>query len=49
MNKLFFILSVGISAGILLSCGQGAEKAEKVNERTYDVRAEFYLFAAVKG
>lgn len=37
MNKLFFILSVGISAGILLSCGQGAEKAEKVNERTYQL------------
>lgn len=37
MNKLFFFLSVGMSVCLLLSCGQSADKTEKVNERTYQL------------
>jgi hypothetical protein len=36
MNKLFFIISVGLTVS-LLSCGQSGKKDEKVNERTYQL------------
>ena len=37
MNKLYLIISFGISACLFLSCGQGADKTEKVNERAYQL------------